>query len=231
MAMGDPLNLAESSQRVSIRGEVSRIHESAVYSAQGQFEAAKAWRTMLIVTYKPAVRSAWRGDLLTHVDFIDWQYIDRDTPPSDADTMLDNVRPTVWFASFQDVIGRDAEGKPKPRNETLHIVDWDCIVIDEFHFGASTAAAREVYDPKDKAEAAFAQMFQKATDESDENVADVVIEPDFGLTNEVSSTPIRNPIQSDHQRRLRRLRGLQLDLHRRATCEARLEPCRRAQLI
>lgn len=46
MAMGDPLNLAESSQRESIRGEVSRIHESAVYSAQGQFEAAKAWRTI-----------------------------------------------------------------------------------------------------------------------------------------------------------------------------------------
>lgn len=32
------------SQRDAIRIEVSRIHESAVYSAQGQFEAAKLWR-------------------------------------------------------------------------------------------------------------------------------------------------------------------------------------------
>jgi hypothetical protein len=37
---------ADSSQRDSIRDEVSRIHESAVYSAQGQFEAAKVWRTI-----------------------------------------------------------------------------------------------------------------------------------------------------------------------------------------
>ncbi len=35
---------ADSSQRASICDEVSRLHESAVFSAQGQFEAAKAWR-------------------------------------------------------------------------------------------------------------------------------------------------------------------------------------------
>jgi hypothetical protein len=37
---------ADSHKRESIQNEVSRIHESAVYSAQGQFEAAKAWRTI-----------------------------------------------------------------------------------------------------------------------------------------------------------------------------------------
>ncbi|CAM3466854.1 SLATT domain-containing protein [Isoptericola cucumis] len=35
---------ADDSQREAIRDEVSRIHESAVYSAQGHFEAAKVWR-------------------------------------------------------------------------------------------------------------------------------------------------------------------------------------------
>ncbi|MEV8041865.1 hypothetical protein [Arthrobacter sp. NPDC080082] len=163
---------------------------------------AMGWTKLLILTYKPAVRSAWRDDLLSHVDFVDWQYIDRDTPLRDADALLDNGRPTVWFASFQDVIGRDAQGKPKPRNETLHIIDWDCIVIDEFHFGASTAAAREVYDPQDKAEAAIAQMFQKATDESNENDADVVIEPDFGLTTKhhlhLSGTPFKAITNGDY---------------------------------
>ena len=34
------------SQRAAIQAEVARVHESAVFSAQGQFEAAKAWRTV-----------------------------------------------------------------------------------------------------------------------------------------------------------------------------------------
>lgn len=36
----------ERDQRVALRDEASRIHESAVYSAQGQFEAAKFWRKL-----------------------------------------------------------------------------------------------------------------------------------------------------------------------------------------
>ncbi|MEW1963876.1 SLATT domain-containing protein [Micrococcus sp. NPDC078436] len=35
---------AEATQRNAISVEVSRIHESAIYSAQGQLEAAKFWR-------------------------------------------------------------------------------------------------------------------------------------------------------------------------------------------
>jgi len=167
-----------------------------------QLAKAMGWTRVLILTYKPAVRSAWRDDLLSHVDFIDWQYVDRETPPKAADTMLDNGRPTAWFASFQDVIGRDSEGRPKPRNETIHIVDWDCIVIDEFHFGASTAAAREVYDPQDKAEAALAQMLESATDESSDSEADVVLEPDFGLRTtyhlHLSGTPFKAITNGDY---------------------------------
>lgn len=167
-----------------------------------QLAKAVGWTKLLILTYKPAVRSAWRDNLLSHVDFIGWQYVDRDTPPKEADAMLDNGRPTAWFASFQDVIGRDEEGKPKVRNETLHIIDWDCIVIDEFHFGASTAAAREVYDPQDKAEAALAQMFQKAADESSDSDADVVVEPDFGLKTKyhlhLSGTPFKAITNGDY---------------------------------
>ena len=167
-----------------------------------QLAKQMGWTRLLILTYKPAVRSAWRDDLLSHVDFIDWQYVDRDTRPGDADAMLDSGRPTAWFASFQDVIGRDPEGNPKPRNETLHIVDWDCIVIDEFHFGASTAAAREVYDPQDKAETALAQMFMRASDESDENEVDLVVEPDFGLKTKyhlhLSGTPFKAITNGDY---------------------------------
>lgn len=37
---------SEDAQRTAIRDEASRIHESAVFSAQGQFEAAKVWGTV-----------------------------------------------------------------------------------------------------------------------------------------------------------------------------------------
>lgn len=152
------------------------------------------WTKVLVLTYKPAVRSAWRDDLLGHVDFIDWRYVDRETPTATADVIVDGQSPFVWFASFQDVTGRDVEGHPKPRNETLHIVDWDCIVIDEFHFGAATATARDLYDPQDKAEAAFAKVVEKALDQDNDNEAEL-IEPDFGLKTRfhlhLSGTPFK----------------------------------------
>lgn len=167
-----------------------------------QLAREMGWTKVLVLTYKPAVRSAWRDDLLSHVDFIDWEYVDRDTPTAEADAKLDSGRPTVWFASFQDVLGRDAEGNAKPRNETLHIVDWDCVVIDEFHFGASTAAAREVYDPQDKAEAAWAEIFQKASDQADDADVEVVEAPDTGLKTtyhlHLSGTPFRAITNGDY---------------------------------
>lgn len=146
-----------------------------------QLAREMGWKQVLVLTYKPAVRSAWRDDLLGHVDFMDWRYVDRETPTEAADSIVNSGEPFVWFASFQDVTGRDPEGKPKPRNETLHIVDWDCIVIDEFHFGAATATARELYDPQDKADAAFAKLIEKAIDQSNDNEAELV-EVDFGLS-------------------------------------------------
>src|SRR5690606_32101180 len=30
------------------------------------------WKRVLVLTYKPAVRDAWRDDLRNHVDFADW---------------------------------------------------------------------------------------------------------------------------------------------------------------
>jgi hypothetical protein len=159
-----------------------------------QLAVAMGWKKVLVLTYKPAVRSAWREDLLGHTDFIDWRYVDRDTPSADADDVAGGGEPFVWFASFQDVTGRDPEGNPKPRNETLHIVDWDCIVIDEFHFGAGTASARELYDPQDRTEAAFAKVVEKALDQDNDTEAELIV-PDFGLKTRfhlhLSGTPFR----------------------------------------
>lgn len=100
------------------------------------------WRRVLVLTYKPAVRDAWRDDLLCHVDFADWQFADREHPV-DPDT----DSPVVWFASFQDILGTAADGTVKSRNVDVHLIDWDCIILDEYHFGAWQGAAKELTTP------------------------------------------------------------------------------------
>jgi hypothetical protein len=103
------------------------------------------WTRILVLTYKPAVEGAWREDLL-HIDFPDWRFKGKSDPVPDLESKL----PLVWFASFQDVLGHDAVGNPKIRNEGLYLVDWDAVVIDEYHFGAWRDAARSLYigDPE-----------------------------------------------------------------------------------
>ncbi len=104
-----------------------------------QLAREMGWKRVLVLTYKPAVRNSWRDDLTSHVDFREWIFADRDNP-CDPDTEA----PVVWFASFQDLLGSDVEGDVKAHNVDIHLIDWDCIVVDEYHFGAWQGAAKEV---------------------------------------------------------------------------------------
>jgi hypothetical protein len=166
-----------------------------------QLAKEMGWKRLLVLTYKPAVRSAWRDDLLNHVDFLDWRFIDSAVPSNEADTILDSNDPVVWFASFQDVTGRDANGNVKEKNQSIHITDWDCIVIDEFHFGASTSTARELYDPQDKESSDYAKLLEKASDDNEDEV-EVIESPDFGLKTKfhlhLSGTPFKAIAKGDY---------------------------------
>lgn len=104
------------------------------------------WRRVLVLTFKPAVKTAWRDDLLNHVDFVDWAFVDRDTDPVQRDAVADPAARLVWFASFQDLGGRTGGGQVKAHNKVIHETDWDCIVIDEYHFGAWSYTARSLYE-------------------------------------------------------------------------------------
>ena len=116
-----------------------------------QLAREMGWKRVLVLTYKPAVQTAWKEDLLRHVDFDGWQFVDKDTPIARASSLADDAEtPLVWFASFQDLGGKDADGAIKKRNESIHLTEWDCIVLDEYHFGAWREGARELYDPADK---------------------------------------------------------------------------------
>ena len=106
-------------------------------------------KRVLVVTFKPAVEDAWQTDLESHVDFDGWQYLSRN---SNSDpTNIDSKKPVVYFGSFQDLLGRDAMGNIKPRNEWLHKVKWDLVVFDEYHFGAWRETAKELFEGEDEA--------------------------------------------------------------------------------
>ncbi len=120
------------------------------------YQLAKAMnmKRVLILTFKPAVQSAWEEDLLTHIDFEGWQYYSKNyehrtgTTPED----LDKKRPIVCFGSFQDFLGVNENGGIKEKNEWVHTENWDLVIFDEYHFGAWRENAKSLfyYEDEDK---------------------------------------------------------------------------------
>jgi hypothetical protein len=106
-------------------------------------------KRVLVVTFKPAVEDAWQTDLENHVDFDGWQYLSKSS--GGDPTTINSDKPTVYFGSFQDLLGRDATGNIKPKNEWLHLVNWDLVVFDEYHFGAWRDTAKELFEGEDDA--------------------------------------------------------------------------------
>ncbi|MGN0008561.1 MAG: DEAD/DEAH box helicase, partial [Desulfovibrionaceae bacterium] len=103
---------------------------------------------ILVLTFKPAVLSAWQEDLASHIDFEGWQFISKDTELT-YDT-ADKTHPIVCFGSFQDFLGVNREtGGIKARNEWVHTLNWDLVIFDEYHFGAWRENARKLFEQED----------------------------------------------------------------------------------
>ena len=113
------------------------------------------WRKVLVLTFKPAVQSAWEEDLKCHVDFKGWQFI---SPGGLSYEAADKKRPFVCFGSFQDYLGRNpSTGGIKTKNEWVHSTQWDCVVLDEYHYGAWRENAKELFEAEDKKEVEFGE--------------------------------------------------------------------------
>lgn len=116
------------------------------------------FRKILILTFKPAVQSAWKDDLLHHIDFEGWQFIARPAEPGgdNIDTQYRNSnpdQPLVCFGSFQDFLGVNREtGGIKAQNEWVHTTNWDLVVFDEYHYGAWKENARSLFAAPDDEE-------------------------------------------------------------------------------
>ena len=107
-------------------------------------------KRVLVVTFKPAVADAWQHDLESHADFDEWTYLSKG---SEIDAKkIKSMEPFVYFGSFQDLLGKDAMGKYKPKNEWLGKVKWDLVILDEYHFGAWRDSAKELFEGEDESE-------------------------------------------------------------------------------
>lgn len=101
------------------------------------------WTKILVLTFKPAVEDSWQKDLETHVDFHEWQFVSNSTTTLNW-RQTDKRRPVIWFGSFQDFLGLDKRtGDYKPKNYEAFAIDWDCVVVDEYHFGAWRSENRQ----------------------------------------------------------------------------------------
>ena len=114
-----------------------------------QLALKMGWTKVLVLTFKPAVKTAWEEDLLTHKDYEGWQFCQKQ---EDREfNYVNEHKPFACFASFQDVLGKNAVGGIKATNEWIQTVNWDCIVLDEYHYGAWGKNAKSFYDKKDPA--------------------------------------------------------------------------------
>ena len=111
------------------------------------------WKRVLVLTFKPAVQSAWEDDLKSHVDFKDWQFI---KPGGLSFEQINRKKPFVCFGSFQDYLGRNPSTKGiKTKNEWVHTTNWDCVILDEYHYGAWRDRAKDLFEAEDKREVEF----------------------------------------------------------------------------
>ncbi len=104
------------------------------------------WKKILILTYKPAVENSWKEDLISHVDFKGWKFLSKNY---NKDFKLEKNYPTICFGSFQDYLGKNSLGGIKATNEFVHETHWDCIIFDEYHYGAWTDNAKVLTNLKD----------------------------------------------------------------------------------
>lgn len=105
-------------------------------------------KRILILTFKPAVISAWEEDLKRHIDFEGWQFISKNTTLTYE--QADKDRPIVCFGSFQDYLGVNNAGGIKANNEWVHTTNWDLVIFDEYHFGAWKEKAGKLFENEDE---------------------------------------------------------------------------------
>lgn len=155
------------------------------------------FKKILILTFKPAVESAWAEDLITHVDFEGWQFIsnkDAQWNQKSIDKQFEEANkenPIVVFGSFQDLLGTNENGGIKVKNEFIHTTLWDLVIFDEYHYGAWREKASSLFEKSDEEKESDFDYEKYKAEEADNayNESFLPITTDYYLF--LSGTPFR----------------------------------------
>lgn len=154
-------------------------------------------KKILVLTFKPAVESAWHEDLQTHIDFEGWQFIsNKDARNNNIDIdqafkNADKSKPVVVFGSFQDLLGTNENGGIKAKNEFIHTEVWDIVIFDEYHFGAWRENAKKLFEnPDEEADADF-DMEKYQNEEAGNAYNETFLPISTGYYLYLSGTPFR----------------------------------------
>lgn len=154
-------------------------------------------KRILVLTFKPAVESAWRDDLVSHVDFEGWQFVsNKDAHDNNVNidtqfSLCDKSRPIVVFGSFQDLLGTNENGGIKAKNEFIHTELWDLVIFDEYHFGAWRENAKKLFEDPDDEENADFDMEQYKRNEADNAYNETFLPISTSYYLFLSGTPFR----------------------------------------
>lgn len=162
-----------------------------------QLAKKMGFKRVLVLTFKPAVESAWRDDLLSHVDFEGWQFVsNKDAHNNNINidqtyAKCDKKKPIVVFGSFQDLLGTNENGGIKAKNEFIHVENWDLVIFDEYHFGAWRENAKKLFENPDEEEAVDFDMEKYKKDEADNAYNETFLPITAGYYLYLSGTPFR----------------------------------------
>ena len=141
--------------------------------ASYQLAKKMGFTRVLVLTFKPAVESAWSDDLMNHVDFKGWQFISNKDAHNNKVNIdeqyakADKSSPIVVFGSFQDLLGTNNSGGIKAKNEFIHSDNWDLVIFDEYHFGAWRENAKKLFENPDEETEADFDLEKYKQDEAD----------------------------------------------------------------
>lgn len=110
-------------------------------------EVAKemGYNKTIILTHRPVVSDGWYEDF--GKIFYDTDYVfGSKTKGEKIENLIDTDKKFVYFASMQDLRGSEIVGGKHIKNESIFLVDWDYVVIDEAHEGTLTKLGQTVID-------------------------------------------------------------------------------------
>ena len=150
-----------------------------------QLAKEMGWTKVLVLTFKPVVVHAWSEDLMRHIDFEGWQFITR--AGGLTYEKANKKKPIVCFGSFQDFLQQTTNGAIKPRNEWVHSTNWDCVILDEYHYGAWRENAKGLFGADEEESGEVAGEVTKEEQVFDESILPITT----GAYLYLSGTPFR----------------------------------------